>query len=74
MLVLHAYNIKKSYGDRVIVQFEDRKVHYGEKIGIVGANGAGKTTLLDVLAGRLSPDEGCWSFVPGFLHRTGGKP
>ncbi|MFA4886289.1 MAG: hypothetical protein WC601_11030 [Desulfotomaculaceae bacterium] len=32
MLVLHAYNIKKSYGDRVIVQFDDLKVHYGEKI------------------------------------------
>lgn len=59
MLVLHAYNIKKSYGDRVIVQFDDLKVHYGEKIGIVGVNGAGKTTLLDLLAGRLSPDEGC---------------
>ncbi len=37
LLVLHAYNIKKSYGDRVIVQLDDLRVHYGEKIGIVGA-------------------------------------
>ncbi|MDD2442964.1 MAG: ABC-F type ribosomal protection protein [Desulfotomaculaceae bacterium] len=58
MLVLHACNIKKAYGDRMIVQFDDLKVYYGERIGIVGANGAGKTTLLDLLAGRLSPDKG----------------
>ncbi len=58
MLVLQACNIKKSYSDRVIVQFDDLKIYYGDRIGIVGANGAGKTTLLDLLAGRLSPDEG----------------
>ncbi len=58
MLVLHACNIKKSYGERVIIQFDDLKIYYGDRIGIVGANGAGKTTLLDILAGRLDPDEG----------------
>lgn len=59
MLVLHACNIKKSYGERVIVAFDDLRVYDGEKIGIVGANGAGKTTLLHILAGHLRPDEGC---------------
>ncbi|MDF9408259.1 MAG: putative ABC transporter ATP-binding protein YheS [Pelotomaculum sp. PtaB.Bin013] len=58
MLVLHAYNTKKSYGDRVIVAFDDLRIYYGERIGIVGANGAGKTTLLNLLSGRLQPDEG----------------
>ncbi len=58
MLVLQACNIKKSYGDRVIVQFDDLKIYYGDRIGVVGANGAGKTTLLDLLSGRLDPDEG----------------
>lgn len=58
MLVLQACNIKKSYGDKVIVQFDDLKIYYGDRIGIVGVNGAGKTTLLDILAGRLDPDEG----------------
>ena len=59
MLVLQACNIKKSYGDRVIVQFDNLKIYYGDRVGIVGSNGAGKTTLLDLLAGCLSPDEGC---------------
>ncbi len=68
LLVLHAYNIKKSYGDRIIVQFDDLEVYYGEKIGIVGANGAGKTTLLDLLAGRLSPDEGSLALRTRFSY------
>src|SRR5690606_41099587 len=29
-----------------------------ERRGIVGANGTGKSTLLDIMAGRLTPDEG----------------
>lgn len=58
MLVLQACNIKKSYGDRLIVKFDDLKIYYGDRIGVVGANGAGKTTLLDLLSGRLDPDEG----------------
>ncbi len=59
MLLLQACNIKKYYGDRLILRFDDLKVYYGEKIGIVGVNGSGKTTLLDLLAGRRCPDEGC---------------
>jgi macrolide transport system ATP-binding/permease protein len=59
MLLLHARNIKKFYGERLILQFDDLKIYYVERIGIVDANGSGKTTLLDLLAGRRNPDEGC---------------
>jgi macrolide transport system ATP-binding/permease protein len=75
LLVLHAFNIKKSYGDRVIVQFENLKIYYGDKIGIVGANGAGKTTLLELLAGRLCPDEGRLELRAGLSYiRQEGCP
>lgn len=30
----------------------------GEKVGLIGTNGSGKTTFLDLLAGRLTPEEG----------------
>ncbi len=70
MLVLQACNIKKSYGDRVIVQFDDLKIYYGERIGVVGANGTGKTTLLDLLSGRLSPDEGFLDLRAGLSYIT----
>lgn len=58
MLMIEINNLKKYYGDRLILDIKDFKAYYGEKIGIVGANGAGKTTLLDMLSGRLVPEEG----------------
>lgn len=58
MLLLHAKNIRKSFGDREILNFEEFKLYSGERIGIVGINGAGKTTFLEILSGNILPDEG----------------
>jgi macrolide transport system ATP-binding/permease protein len=59
MLLLEASNIKKFYGDRQILGFDELKIFSGDRIGVTGLNGAGKTTLLDILSGELEPDEGC---------------
>ncbi len=58
MLLLEAVNIKKFYGDRQILGFDELKIYSGDRIGITGLNGAGKTTLLDILSGDTRPDEG----------------
>ena len=58
MLLLRAEGIKKTYGDRVVLDIDDLTVYTGDKIGVVGANGAGKTTLFELLTGSLAPDEG----------------
>ncbi len=58
MLLLKASNIKKYYGERLVLKLDDFSVYTGHKIGIVGANGAGKSTLLNLLSGRLQPEEG----------------
>lgn len=58
LIMLEFGNIKKYYGNRLILDIKDFKAYYGERIGLVGANGAGKTTLLDIAAGRIVPDEG----------------
>lgn len=58
MLLLQAKQIKKFFGDRLILHIPDLSVYEGDRIGIVGANGAGKTTLLNLLAGKIIPEEG----------------
>lgn len=56
--VIELNNITKGYqGLRVVDQF-DLLVKPEDRIGIVGANGSGKTTLLNIIAGRITPDDG----------------
>jgi macrolide transport system ATP-binding/permease protein len=58
LLLMEAVNIKKYYGDRLIIGFDELKIYSGDRIGVTGINGSGKTTLLDMLYGGLEPDEG----------------
>ncbi|HBR34327.1 MAG TPA: hypothetical protein DD734_06820, partial [Firmicutes bacterium] len=47
ILLLECGNLKKYFGDRLIIDLESLKVYSDDRIGIVGANGAGKTTLVN---------------------------
>ncbi len=58
MLLVECSNIKKSFGDRSILDIESLKVYSQDRIGIVGINGVGKTTLINILCQRLQSDEG----------------
>ncbi len=74
MLAIHAENIIKYYGDRLILDISDIKIYTGDKIGLIGTNGCGKTTLLDVITGKIQPDEGkvhintSWSYITQLGH------
>jgi ATP-binding cassette subfamily F protein uup len=57
-LVIAADNIRKAFGDRVVVDDFSTRIIRGDRVGIVGPNGAGKTTLLSMLTGTLPPDSG----------------
>ncbi|MBW9158075.1 MULTISPECIES: ribosomal protection-like ABC-F family protein [Clostridium] len=58
MLLIEGINIKKYYGDRLILNIEDFKIYSEDRIGLVGLNGSGKTTLINILCGESEPDEG----------------
>jgi ABC transport system ATP-binding/permease protein len=57
-VVLEARQLRKAFGERVVLDGVDFTLGRGERVGIVGPNGAGKTTFLRVLLGELPPDGG----------------
>ncbi len=57
-VIIEAFNISKSFGDRVLVNDFSTRILKGDRIGIIGPNGAGKTTLLKLLTGAINPDVG----------------
>jgi len=57
-LVIEVNNLKKSYGDRLLIDNLSFKLPAGGIVGIIGPNGAGKTTLFRMLTGAEKPDAG----------------
>lgn len=51
-------NVKKSYGEKVVLDIQHYAIHDGEIVGLVGNNGAGKTTLFRVVLDLIRPDSG----------------
>ncbi|NNN05597.1 MAG: LPS export ABC transporter ATP-binding protein [Elusimicrobia bacterium] len=55
---LEAREIRKTYGERMVVKGVSLRVDSGEIVGLLGPNGAGKTTTFYSLAGFVTPEEG----------------
>lgn len=56
--ILELKKVRKSYGERVLLDGFDYTFKKGERIGILGKNGCGKTTLLNIITGREEADSG----------------
>lgn len=56
--VLEVNNLRKSYGDRVLIDDLSFSIPKGAIVGIIGANGAGKSTLFRMISGTEQPDSG----------------
>ncbi|MDD2241264.1 MAG: energy-dependent translational throttle protein EttA [Kiritimatiellae bacterium] len=57
-LVVRAENLRKVYGDRIIMEQVNFNLPRGGIVGVIGPNGAGKTTLLRMMVGEEHPDGG----------------
>ncbi len=57
-MILSCQNIKKQFGETLILDCCSFHIEEYEKAAVVGINGAGKTTLLRILAGELEADSG----------------
>jgi ATP-binding cassette ChvD family protein len=51
-------NVRKSMGDKVVLDDVTLSFLHGAKIGVVGPNGTGKSTLLKIMAGLEQPSNG----------------
>jgi ATP-binding cassette ChvD family protein len=57
-LVVEATQLRKGFGDRLLIDGLDFKLPKGGIVGVIGPNGAGKTTLFRMLVGPEQPDAG----------------
>ena len=57
-VVVEARNVRKSYGDRCLIQDLTFTLPPAGIVGVIGANGAGKTTLFRMMTGEETPDAG----------------
>jgi macrolide transport system ATP-binding/permease protein len=67
-------DVRKSFGERLLLDTVSLTVRPGERVGIVGENGAGKSTLLRLLAGRERSDEGEVAVAASSLGYLGQTP
>jgi ATP-binding cassette ChvD family protein len=56
--VIEVRNLRKGYGDRLLIDDLTFSLPRAGIVGIIGANGAGKTTLFRMLVGQEQPDSG----------------
>ena len=60
------YKVRKTAGEKVILDDVTLSFYPGAKIGVVGPNGAGKSTILKIMAGLEQPSNGEARLSPGY--------
>ncbi|UGS34074.1 energy-dependent translational throttle protein EttA [Capillimicrobium parvum] len=56
--VVRAENLRKGFGDRLLIDDLSFDLPRGGIVGVIGPNGAGKTTLFRMITGQEQPDGG----------------
>ncbi len=57
-VVINADQVRKSFGDRILIDDMNFTLPAGGIVGVIGPNGAGKSTLFKMITGQEIPDEG----------------
>jgi energy-dependent translational throttle protein EttA len=57
-VVVEAKNIRKAFGDNLLIEDLSFALPPGGIVGVIGPNGAGKTTLFRMIVGQEKPDAG----------------
>jgi ATP-binding cassette ChvD family protein len=57
-VVVESQELRKGYGDRLLIESLSFSLPRGGIVGVIGPNGAGKTTLFRMITGQEQPDAG----------------
>ena len=57
-LVIEVSDLKKGFGDKLLIDGLSFQLPQGGIVGVIGPNGAGKTTLFRMINGTEQPDDG----------------
>ena len=57
-VVVRAEDVRKGYGDNLLMEDLNFDLPRGGIVGVIGPNGAGKTTLFRMIVGQEKPDDG----------------
>ncbi len=57
-LVIESEDLRKGFGDRLLIEKLSFRLPPGGIVGVIGPNGAGKTTLFRMVVGQEQPDGG----------------
>jgi ATP-binding cassette ChvD family protein len=57
-VVVEARDLRKAYGDKLLIDDLNFTLPRGGIVGVIGPNGAGKTTLFRMIIGQEKPDDG----------------
>ena len=66
-IVVVAENVRKGYGDNVLMEDLNMRLPRGGIVGVIGPNGAGKTTLFRMITGQEKPDAGTLTIGPSVV-------
>ena len=56
--ILELKNVRKSFGDKRMINDFNYVFKRGERVGLIGKNGVGKSTFLNIITQNLKPDSG----------------
>jgi ATPase subunit of ABC transporter with duplicated ATPase domains len=59
--VIEVKNLRKGFGDRLLIEDLSFRLPPGGIVGVIGPNGAGKTTLFRMMTGGETPDSGAFT-------------
>jgi energy-dependent translational throttle protein EttA len=73
-VVVRAENVRKGFGDNLLMEDMNFDLPRGGIVGIIGPNGAGKTTLFRMIVGQEKPDGGTLrvgdTVVPAYVDQN----